>query len=63
MSDSLRNFLDWMAVRFHCLQLCASQNLFAFLIVTLCHFLAEQFLLEMVDVVFTAQHLQLQLTM
>jgi hypothetical protein len=49
--------------RFHCHQLFVSINLFAFLIVTQFRFHVEQSLPAMVGVVFTVQHLQLQLTM
>jgi hypothetical protein len=59
----LARFCDLLVVKFPCQQLCASQNLFAFLIATLFHYLAGQSLLEMAVVVFTAQHLQHLLTM
>jgi hypothetical protein len=59
----LAKFYDLLAAKFLCLQLCALQNLFVFLIVTLCHCLVEQSLLVTVVAVFTAQHLQLQSTM
>jgi hypothetical protein len=56
-------FCDLLVAKFPCQQLCALQSLFVFHIVTLFLYLAVQSLLEMVVVVFTAQHLQLQLTM
>jgi hypothetical protein len=60
---TLAKFYDLRAAKFLCRQLFALQNLFEFHIVTLCHCLVEQSLLEMAVVVFTAQHLQHQLTM
>jgi hypothetical protein len=58
----LARFYDLLVAKFPCQQLCALQNLFVFHIATQSHSLAVQSLLEMVVVVFTAQHLQLQLT-